>query len=943
VERDAGEAAMFPNSAYEHAGASLASSGTVWSESDIILKVRPPSIAEPDETSNLQETAVLISFLQPAQNKHVVDALANRRITTFAMDLIPRISRAQVFDALSSMANIAGYKAVLEASNHFGRFLTGQTTAAGRIPPSKVLVIGAGVAGLSAITTAKRMGAIVRGFDTRSVAKEQVQSLGAEFLEVDIKEEGAAAGGYSKEMSKEFIEAEMNLFMDQCKDVDIVVTTAMIPGKRAPKLITKAMVAAMKPGSVIVDLAAESGGNCELTIPGELNIHDGVTIIGYTDFPSRLPTQSSTLYSNNITKFLLSISTADREFGINLEDEVVRGSIVIKEGEIFSPAPRPAPPPTPTQAPPPKKVVVETLSLTPWQKTVREVTAVTTGMGGILALGKATGPLFMTNIFSTGLAGLIGYRVVWGVTPALHSPLMSVTNAISGMVGIGGFFIMGGGYLPETIPQLLGAVSVLLAFVNVSGGFVITKRMLDMFRRPADPPEYPWLWAIPGLLFGGGFLAAASTGMAGIVQAGYLISSVLCISSIQGLASQLTARRGNLLGILGVASGILASLAAVGFSPEVLTQFGVLAAIGGLVGTLIGRRISPTELPQTVAALHSVVGLAAVLTSIGSVMAHIEDISILHMVTGYLGVLIGGVTFTGSVVAFMKLAGKMSSRPIRLPGRHIVNSSLLAANVGTMTAFVTMAPGAPVIAAAALSSNTILSFLKGYTTTAAIGGADMPVVITVLNAYSGFALVAEGLMLDNPLLTAVGSLIGVSGSILSYIMCVAMNRSLTNVLFGGIAAPTEDQAKTIDGQITTTSVDDTVEALTDAQNVIIVVGYGMAVAKAQYALAEIVQMLREKDINVRFAIHPVAGRMPGQCNVLLAEASVPYDIVLEMDEINDDFPDTDLTLVIGANDTVNPIAMEPGSPIAGMPVLHAWKSKQVIVMKRGMSSGYGKF
>lgn len=941
VERDAGEAAMFPNRDYEHAGATLAGVGTVWAESDIILKVRPPSIADPDEVENLKEKAVLISFLQPIQNKAIVDRLAERHATTFAMDMIPRISRAQVFDALSSMANIAGYKAVLEASNHFGRFLTGQTTAAGRIPPSKVLVIGAGVAGLSAITTAKRMGAIVRGFDTRSAAREQVQSLGAEFLEVNIKEEGAAAGGYSKEMSKEFIEAEMKLFMEQCKDVDIVVTTAMIPGKRAPKLITKAMVAAMKPGSVIVDLAAESGGNCEMTFPGEINIYEGVTVIGYTDLPSRLPTQSSTLYSNNITKFLLSISSADREFGVNLDDEVVRGSIVTKEGETLAPAPRPAPPPAPAaKAPPPK--VEETLALTPWQKTVREVTAVTAGMGGMLALGKATGPLFMSNVFTTGLAGLIGYRVVWGVTPALHSPLMSVTNAISGMVGIGGFFIMGGGYLPATVPQALGALSVLLAFVNVSGGFVITKRMLDMFKRPSDPPEYPWLWAIPGVLFGAGFLAAASTGMAGIVQGGYLISSVLCISSIQGLASQITARRGNLLGILGVASGILASLAAVGFSPEVLTQFGGLAAIGALVGALIGRRISPTELPQTVAALHSVVGLAAVLTSIGSVMAHISDISVLHMVTGYLGVVIGGITFTGSVVAFMKLAGRMSSRPIRLPGKHIVNSSLLAANVGTMGAFVAMAPGAPMVAAAALSTSTVLSFLKGYTTTAAIGGADMPVVITVLNAYSGFALVAEGLMLNNPLLTTVGSLIGVSGSILSYIMCVAMNRSLTNVLFGGIAAPPPDQAQKMEGQITTTSVDETVESLTGAESVIIVVGYGMAVAKAQYALSEIVQELRKKDINVRFAIHPVAGRMPGQCNVLLAEASVPYDIVLEMDEINDDFPETDLTLVIGANDTVNPIAMEPGSPIAGMPVLHAWKSKQVIVMKRGMSSGYGK-
>jgi NAD(P) transhydrogenase len=422
---------------------------------------------------------------------------------------------------------------------------------------------------------------------------------------------------------------------------------------------------------------------------------------------------------------------------------------------------------------------------------------------------------------------------------------------------------MGGGYLPETIPQVLGALSVLLAFVNISGGFVITRRMLDMFKRPTDPQEFPWLYAVPGVLFGTGFIAAASTGMAGIIQAGYLVSSVLCISSLSGLAAQTTARQGNLLGILGVSSGILASLAAAGFSPEVLAQFGGLAALGGIAGALIGRRISPTDLPQTVAALHSVVGLAAVLTSIGSVMAHIQDISLLHMVTGYLGVLIGGVTFTGSIVAFLKLAGRISSKPLRLPGRHLINTGLLTANVGTMAAFVTMAPGAPMIAAAALSANTLLSFLKGYTTVASIGGADMPVVITVLNAYSGFALLAEGLMLGNPLLTTVGSLIGVSGSILSYIMCVAMNRSLTNVLFGGIA--TQQVQGPMEGTVIPTTVEETVDALANAESVIIVVGYGMAVAKAQYAISEITQMLRGKGIKVRFAIHPVAGRMPGQC------------------------------------------------------------------------------
>jgi len=258
-----------------------------------------------------------------------------------------------------------------------------------------------------------------------------------------------------------------------------------------------------------------------------------------------------------------------------------------------------------------------------------------------------------------------------------------------------------------------------------------------------------------------------------------------------------------------------------------------------------------------------------------------------------------------------------------------------------MGGFLSLTPGsAPLVAASFLGASTILSFLKGYTTTAAIGGADMPVVITVLNAYSGFALVAEGFMLDNPLLVSVGSLIGVSGSILSYIMCVAMNRSLTNVLFGGISAPVDSETHKIEGTVTTTTVDDTADALANADSVILVVGYGMAVAKAQYAISEITAMLRSKGVNVRFAIHPVAGRMPGQCNVLLAEASVPYDIVLEMDEINEDFKDTDVTLVIGANDTVNPIALEPGSAIAGMPVLHAWKSKQVIVMKRGLASGY---
>ena len=428
VERGAGLEADFLDEAYEKAGATLIDAGGVWSAADIVLKVRGPNVTEIDR---LKEGSTIISMLQPAQNKDLVERLAARKVTSFAMDMIPRISRAQVFDALSSMANIAGYKAVLEASNNFGRFLTGQVTAAGKIPPCKVLVIGAGVAGLSAIATARRMGAIVRGFDTRPAVREQIQSLGAEFIEVDIQEDGSGAGGYAKEMSPEFIAAEMKLFKEQAQEVDIIITTALIPGKPAPKLITKDMLEVMKPGSVIVDLAAEAGGNCEKTQAGKLATYNDVKIIGYTDLPSRLPTQSSTLYSNNIVKFLLSMTPKEKSFGIDINDEVVRGAIVTRNGEILPPAPRPAPPPAPAAKPAAKeeKKVVE---LTPFQKTSREVGTVTAGMGTALALGKLTGPAFMSNAFTFGLASLIGYRAVWGVAPALHSPLMSVTNAISG-------------------------------------------------------------------------------------------------------------------------------------------------------------------------------------------------------------------------------------------------------------------------------------------------------------------------------------------------------------------------------------------------------------------------------------------------------------------------------------------------------------------------------
>jgi NAD(P) transhydrogenase len=938
VERGSGAAANFPDDAYAAAGAIIAD--TV--KADITLKVRPPTL---EQAAALTGDSTLISFLYPAVNKDLVEVLRKGGVNALAMDAIPRTSRAQTFDALSSMANTAGYRAVLEAGNEFGRFFTGQVTAAGKIPPAKVLVIGGGVAGLSAIATARRMGAVVRGFDTRPVVKEQVESLGAEFLTVEIEEDGSGSGGYAKEMSKAFLDAEMALFLQQAKDVDIIITTALIPGRPAPKLILENHVQAMKPGSVIVDLAGEAGGNCVLTKPGQKTVTpNGVTILGYTDLPSRLPTQSSTLYSNNITKFLLEIGDQGR-FNINLKDDVVRGALVTYNKEVMWPAPQATTAPAPVAAlkKPTPKVEEPKVEKTPWQKAVSTVGITTGAMSTTLALGKLTGPAFMANFNTFGLAGLVGFNAVWNVTPALHSPLMSVTNALSGLVGVGGLFAIGGGYVPTTFPEYLGAASVLLANLNIFGGFLITKRMLDLFRRPGDPPDYAWLYGVPAALFAGGLLWAWQTGQDGLVQAGYTVASFLCIGALSGLSSQATARLGNSLGILGVFAGMLTAVLAVGFTKEQLVQVGALTAIGGVAGLAIGRRVSPMALPQTVAALHSVVGLAAVMTSAAVVLQGDEHaMTTLGLTTAYLGVLIGGITFTGSIVAFAKLAGRMGSKPMILPGRHVINAGILGTNLAAMGTFVTMGAGVPAIAAGCLLGNTVLSFIQGWTTSAAIGGADMPVLVTVLNAYSGFALVAEGFMLDNMLLTSVGSLIGASGSILSYIMCKAMNRSLANVIFGGIGTTTTTNDTTKGLTVSKTSIEDTTELLKDADSVMIVPGYGMAVAKAQYSIAEMVAALRAAGKEVRFGIHPVAGRMPGQCNVLLAEAGVPYDIVLEMDEVNDDFGDVDTVLVIGANDTCNPIALEPDSPIAGMPVLQVWNAKNVVVMKRGMSAGYAE-
>merc|ERR1711963_1198308 len=706
------------------------------------------------------------------------------------------------------------------------------------------------------------------------------------------------------------------------------------------------MIDDMKPGSVVVDLAAEAGGNFEATKPGEIYTYNNVTHIGLTDLPSRLPTQASTLYANNISKLLLSMAGTKDHYHLDMADDVVRGSIVLNKGAKSWPPN----PPISVAAAGPAATKVEKVAPPPpnyFGNQLKESMKYTAALGGLNAFGMSSpNPQFtaMSTVF--GLSVICGYHTVWSVVPALHSPLMSVTNAISGITAVGGMLLMGGGYYPTNTVEGLAASAAFISFINVFGGFIVTARMLDMFKRPDDPPEYNYLYGIPGAAFLASYGWAVSQGYPEVHQMAYLGSSLCCVGALAGLSSQPTARLGNALGMIGVSGGVACTLGQLLPSQPVLAQMALAAGGGAAIGSTIAKKIEITDLPQLVAAFHSLVGMAAVLTCVATYIDHYpgfatDPAATMIKATTFLGTYIGGVTFTGSLIAYGKLNGNLSSNPLMLPGRHALNAGLLAANVGAMGYFLyepSMSTGL-----AMLGTTATLSGVMGVTLTMAIGGADMPVVITVLNSYSGWALCAEGFMLNNNLMTVVGSLIGASGAILSYIMCVAMNRSLPNVILGGFGTSSTGtgEAMAITGTATVWEVDETVKAIADAKNIIIVPGYGLAVAKGQYPVAEMVTLLRKKGKNVRFGIHPVAGRMPGQLNVLLAEAGVPYDVVLEMDEINDDFPDTDLSLVIGANDTVNSAAEDdPNSIIAGMPVLRVWKSKQVVVMKRSLGVGY---
>ncbi len=488
VESGAGAASGFEDSAYVAAGVEIApDAAALFDAADVVVKVREPERAE---IARLRQGQTLISFFWPAQNAEMLDLAKERGATVVAMDMVPRISRAQKMDALSSMANIAGYRAVIEAGNNFGRFFTGQVTAAGKVPPARVLVVGAGVAGLAAIGTSTSLGAITLAFDVRPEVAEQIESMGAEFVYLDFEgaqQDGAATGGYAAPSSPEFREAQLKKFRELAPDVDIVITTALIPGRPAPKLWTEDMVRLMKRGSVVVDLAAERGGNCDLTVKDEKIVTDnGVTIVGYTDFPSRMGTQASTLYSNNI-RHMLSDLTPGKDGVIvhNMEDDVIRGATVTHDGAITFP-----PPPPKVQAIAVQKKE-KPKELTPEEKRAQEVAAfkaqtrnqvtlLAVGGAALLLAGAFAPASFMAHFIVFVLACYVGFQVIWNVSHSLHTPLMAVTNAISSIIILGALMQIGSG---SWLVVILAALSVFMAGINIFGGFMVTRRMLAMFQK----------------------------------------------------------------------------------------------------------------------------------------------------------------------------------------------------------------------------------------------------------------------------------------------------------------------------------------------------------------------------------------------------------------------------------------------------------------------------
>jgi len=934
VESSAGLYAGFTDAAYEKAGCSVVPRAEVLRTAQVLFAIEAPVRDLP-----AMRGKVLISWVGRLldNGKQVVEQATAAGVTLIDVTAVPRITIAQKLDVLSSQAKVAGHRAVVEATYAFGRFHTAEMTAAGKYPPSQTFVLGCGVAGLAAIGSSKAFGSVVRAWDVRDVS-DQCHSMGAKWVSVDFKEDGAGQGGYAKESSDAFKKAQQETFRKVLAETDIVITTAAIPGRPSPLLITKEAVAGMKPGSVIVDLAAVGGGNCELTKLNEAyTTPNGIKIIGYADLPARMAEQASAMYAQNMANLLRHVQGKEKAAGFlpnlskHLDDgeagDIVSRSIVCcRNGQ---PVQMP-PPPQPTPVKPkvtPVKAKAEAKA-NPLRAAVVGSLVLTFGIAAMLGLGEGVKTSLLTTFL---LAGAAGYQAVWGVAHSLHTPLMSVTNAISGMTAVGGLLLMQRSEVSSPA-RGLGMLAVGASAVNIVGGFIVSQRMLNLFKRPGDK-DFSALMLLPGLL-----MIFCCFTHAELLQPVLSVSALLCVAAIGALASMQTANAGCKFGMVGVFGALIATFASL--PAETVAVAAGLMGVGGLLGLAWGSQVSPIALPQTIAAFHSLVGLAAMCTSIGSYWANPTAGASMENVSAFLGDFIGGVTLTGSIVAFGKLNGNLSSKPLNLPKKNYLNLFGLFLLIVMFVAF--LHTDSSSFGIHLLIATAALSCSMGIHLVGSVGGGDMPVCITVLNSYSGWALVAEGFLLKSTVLTIVGSLIGFSGAILTKIMCDAMNRDILNVLFGGmnnalVAKGSDSGPK----EHTETSIDAVAELLVNAREVLVVPGYGMAMARAQGAMGEVASLLRSNNVNLKFGIHPVAGRMPGQMNVLLAEAGVPHEWVFEMDEINPGMENNDVVLVVGANDVVNSSAQEvEGCAIWGMPIIEVWRSKKVIFMKRSMAGGY---
>jgi NAD(P) transhydrogenase len=934
VEKNAGCFAGFSDNAYVQAGCVIVSRAEVMSRSAVLFAIEAPA-----KDFGSMKGKTLISWVGRLQDKgkETIELAEKAEIQLIDVTAAPRITIAQKLDVLSSQAKVAGHRAVIEATYAFGRFHTAEMTAAGKYPPSQTFVLGCGVAGLAAMGTSKAMGSVVRAWDVRDVS-DQCHSMGAKWVTVDFKEAGEGTGGYAKESSDDFKRAQQATFARVLKDMDIAITTAAIPGKRSPLLITKEAVAGMKAGSVIVDLAAVGGGNCELTKPNESYMtENGVTIIGYSDLPSRMANQSSAMYAQNMANLLKHIQGKEKAAALlpNIArhlaagddgDIVTRSIVCCNQGKKVKMPPPPNPTALKPKAPPPKEKAKKK-AMSPAVASFMSACIMSLGICFLLFLGEGISSALLTTFL---LAGAAGYQAVWGVAHALHTPLMAVTNAISGMTAVGGLLLMERVAKPG--PLYLAYIAVAFSTINIVGGFVVSQRMLNLFKKKGAK-DYSAMFLLSGLILLGAGLTHPE-----LRKAVNSVSALLCVAAIAALAAMSTANVGCKFGIAGVFGAL--SVTMVSLSAHSLTIAGALMVAGAAFGLLVGYKVSPIQLPQTVAAFHSLVGLAAMCTSIASFWETPKAGANMENIAAVMGDFIGGVTLTGSIIAFGKLNGNLSSKPLNLPGKNFLNLGMLLTVIGLSTYCLMHGDGQTGVTILWLIA--LLACIMGFHLVGSVGGGDMPVCITVLNSYSGWALVAEGFLLKSTALTIVGSLIGFSGAILTKIMCDAMNRDIFNVLFGGInAAPPAKSGDTGPKEHVETSVPAVAELLSNSKKVLVVPGYGMAMARAQTAMGELASVLQAHEITLKFGVHPVAGRMPGQMNVLLAEAGVPHEWVLEMDEVNPDMENYDAVLVVGANDVVNSAAKEvEGCAIWGMPVIEVWRSKKVIFCKRSMGGGY---